>query len=187
MYYYQYLYHPDLAEFLVLFWTILVAVFAVAAIVFLVYYVLESIGLYHIARCRGIDNAFLAWIPVGRMYLLGRIADQIEMHEGKNTKYSLILLICGCVTFFSGVLTGLFDFPGILSWGFVIVSMVFTYISYYQIFRVHAPQRATLFLVLSIVLGLGPVFVFAVRNRVPTDMAPPPYPPYMGGAGGNIH
>ena len=178
MYYYR-----DLAEFLVLFWTVIVAVLAIVAIVLIVFYVLESIGLYHIAQCRGIDNAFLAWIPIGRMYLLGSIADQIEMHEGKNTRYSLILLIFGCVSFFMGVFTGLFDFPVILSWALMIVSAVFTYISYYQILKVHAPQRATLFLVLSIILGLGPVFVFAVRNRVPTDMAPPPqntYPPYMG-------
>ncbi len=183
-----YNYYSDLGEFLVMFWTVLVVILAIWLIVSLVFYVLESIGLYHIAQCRGIDNAFLAWIPIGRMYLLGNVADQIEMHEGKNTKYSLILLICGCVTFFSGVLTGLFELPWLLVWGLSIATTVFTYISYYQIFKVHAPQKATVFLVLSILLGLGPIFVFAVRNRVPVDMAPPPsapYQPYMG-QGGNF-
>ncbi len=183
-----YPYYGDLAELIVMFWVIFVAIFVVALAVILVYYILESIGLYHIAKCRGIENAFLAWIPIGRAYLLGSIADQIGMHEGKNTRYSLILLIFGCITFFSGMFTSLFDLPVAFSWILIIASTVFTYIAYYQIFRVHAPEKATLFLVLSIILGLGPIFVFAVRNRVPTDMAPPPQYPYSPypGQGGNV-
>lgn len=167
-------YYNGWTEFFIIFGTIILVALLVAAAVGLALYILESIGLYHIARCRGIENPFLAWIPIARMYLLGSVADQIERHEGRTSRYSLILLICGCVAFGLGVITGLTESVGIFSFGAIIVSSVFTYLSYYRIFKAHAPEKATLFLVLSILFGLGPVFLFAVKNRVPTDMAPPP-------------
>lgn len=174
-------YYNGWTELFLVFGTVIIVALLIAAAVGITFYILESIGLYHIAQCRGLSNPFLAWIPIARMYLLGSVADQIGAHEGRSSKYSLILLICGCVTLAMGVITGLSDSMGFLIWGAMIVSAVFTYLSYYQIFKVHAPEMATLFIVLSILFRLGPVFLFTVRNRVPTDMAPPPYynqPPY---------
>ena len=41
-------------------------------------YVLRSIGLYTIAKRRGIANPWLAWIPVAWVWVLGSISDQFR-------------------------------------------------------------------------------------------------------------
>lgn len=41
-------------------------------------YVLRSIGLYAIAKRRGIANPWLAWIPVAWVWVLGSISDQFR-------------------------------------------------------------------------------------------------------------
>lgn len=39
-------------------------------------YILQSLGLYTIARRRGIKHPWMAWLPVTNMWILGSIADQ---------------------------------------------------------------------------------------------------------------
>ena len=41
-------------------------------------YILRSIGLYSIAKRRGIANPWLAWIPVAWVWVLGSISDQFR-------------------------------------------------------------------------------------------------------------
>lgn len=41
-------------------------------------YVLRSVGLYSIAKRRGIANPWLAWIPVAWVWVLGSISDQFR-------------------------------------------------------------------------------------------------------------
>ena len=41
-------------------------------------YVLRSVGLYTIAKRRGISNPWLAWIPVAWVWVLGSISDQFR-------------------------------------------------------------------------------------------------------------
>ena len=56
-----------------------VSAFGIAA------YVLRSIGLYSIAKRRGINHPWMAWVPVVDMWLLGCISDQSQyVVKGKN-------------------------------------------------------------------------------------------------------
>ena len=63
-----------------------VAVFVIVYLVILlvalgfgmVWYVLQSLGLYTIAERRGIRNPWLAWVPVANMWVLGSISDQYQ-------------------------------------------------------------------------------------------------------------
>lgn len=41
-------------------------------------YVLQALSLYTIAKRRGIKNPWLAWIPVGEMWIRGCISDQYQ-------------------------------------------------------------------------------------------------------------
>ena len=58
-------------------------------------YFLRSIGLYSIAKRRGIANAWLAWIPVAWVWVLGSISDQfryITKAQVKNKRTTLLVL-----------------------------------------------------------------------------------------------
>ena len=49
-----------------------------ANLVSLAAYVLQAIGLYTIAKRRGIPHAWLAWVPVGCVWILGSISDDFK-------------------------------------------------------------------------------------------------------------
>lgn len=58
-------------------------------------YVLQSLGLYKTAVRRGLKKPWLAWIPVGDMWILGSISDQyqyIVQRKNKNKRKALMIL-----------------------------------------------------------------------------------------------
>ena len=74
-----------------------ILVFAGLAILLLavVVYVFQSIGLYTIAKRRGIQNPWLAWLPIGSEWIAGSIADQyryVVKGEVKNKRKTLLIL-----------------------------------------------------------------------------------------------
>ena len=57
-------------------------------------YILLSLGLYTIAKRRGLNNPWLAWIPFGNVWILGSIADQYQ-YSVKNKKTSRRKVLLG--------------------------------------------------------------------------------------------
>ncbi len=58
-------------------------------------YVLYSMGVYSIAKRRGIHKPWLAWIPVGNLWILGSISDQYQYvvkGKVKNKRKTLLIL-----------------------------------------------------------------------------------------------
>lgn len=57
-------------------------------------YVLQALGLYTIAQRRGIKHAWLAWVPVGSVWILGSIADDFQAKtQGGAPKKRVTLLV----------------------------------------------------------------------------------------------
>lgn len=57
-------------------------------------YVLYALGLYTIASRRGIPNAWLAWLPVGNVWILGAIADDYRSRQtGKKHKLRIVMMV----------------------------------------------------------------------------------------------
>lgn len=70
------------------------AIFAVIAMILaLVFYVLKSLGMYTIAKRRGIDNPWLAWLPIGNEWIAGAISDNYNLAaKGQNGVRRFIML-----------------------------------------------------------------------------------------------
>ena len=153
----------------------------------LVMYVLNAVGLYRIAKRRGIHHAWLAWVPIGCNWLLGSISDHYQyVAKQKVTSkrkvlliLSLILVAClfvlaggvvalvlategmaGDAAMVLAVALMLIAYLGML--GLAIAITVFCYIAYYDLFRSCKPNNAVLFLVLSVIFNVTlAFFVFA--------------------------
>lgn len=62
-------------------------------------YVLLALGLYTMAKRRGIRNPWLAWIPVANLWLLGCISDQyLYLTQGQNKAKRKLMLILAIVS-----------------------------------------------------------------------------------------
>lgn len=61
-------------------------------------YVMESVGIYSIAKRRQIKRPWLAWFPVANLWLLGSISDQYKyVVQGKIRNKRKVMVILGAV------------------------------------------------------------------------------------------
>ena len=153
-------------------------------------YVLHSLGLYTIADRRGIRHSWLAWIPIGNLWLAGSISDQYQyVAKGKIKSRRKAMLGMGIamvgvylvwlVLMIFSAISAAGDPTGMSAAGIIpvilgvvalfavaIVLTVFQYLSYYDLFCSCSKDNAVLFLVLSIVFPITlPVFVFINRKK----------------------
>lgn len=165
-------------------------------------YVLNSLGMYTIAKRRGIHHAWLSWLPIGNMWVLGSISDQyqyIAKGRVRNRRKVLLGLTIGMYATLIPIFASLFAaiFSEVAGYGsgdtlfgatlaialltyfvmivLAIVLLVFEYIALYDLFTSCDPGNAVMYLVLTIFLGVVlPFFMFACRKK---DLGMPPRKP----------
>lgn len=196
---------------------VLIGAVVFGLIIGLVFYLFQALGLYTISKRRGYKNAWLSFIPVVNAYVLGGIADNINFCTGKRTRYRVFLLIASIAyalvqsimlivliqklpEYIFMIETGsdrmvlhymmqmmVFSMAGSL---FSLIFVVLQAICLYKVYQDYAGNSAVIFLVLSILFGISPFFLFGLRNRpsaslyyrqqppvAPVPPAPPAYPP----------
>ena len=164
-------------------------------------YILTSLGLYTIARRRGLQKAWLAWIPVINCWLLGSISDQYQyVVKGENKskrKWLLALSLLKAVLTLTVVILvavvaagAIFRGPGfgmrqsitgpIMGILGVVMPLAAAHIAYlvirfmalYDVYRSLDPSNSVLYLVLSILFSVTePFFLFFNREK---DLGMPP-------------
>lgn len=153
----------------------------IALLLALVFYVLESLALYSIAKRRGIRNPGLAWVPVGSSWIKGCVSDQfVYVTKGKlqNRRKLLLGLEIGAIalSLAASILELLLPAAGILFrlvvFGVRIGAGVIGSLALYDLYASCEPGRGVLYLVLSLTLGVTkPFLMFACRNQ---DKGMPP-------------
>jgi hypothetical protein len=149
-----------------------------------VFYILQSVGYYQTAKRRGINHAWLAWMPVGAAWIAGCVSDQYQyVVKGRvcNKRkgmlaLSIIALVC-CAACYASFISFLWYSMGpespefvnlefimgtgvtmvICGWVTVGVSLALTimnYIALYDFFVSCEPKNAALFLILSIIFNI---------------------------------
>lgn len=79
-------------------------------------YVLMAIGLYTIAKRRGIRNPWLAWIPFGSTWLLGCVSDQYRyVTRGQEKSKRKVMLGLEIATMAVGVVSIVLMFVALIS------------------------------------------------------------------------
>lgn len=67
-------------------------------------YIFYALSLYTIAQRRGINNPWLAWIPMANIWILGSISDQYRyVVKGQTTNRRFVLVIAEIVVFLLGI------------------------------------------------------------------------------------
>ena len=156
-------------------------------------YILQSVGFYKIAKRRGIHNPWLAWLPIGNMWILGSLSDQYQyVAKGKlrNRRKMLlglniamialaipvvigyVAMIAGIVTGFaaSGVAAGAGAMIAVLGYLVILVlaviDTVFVYIALYDLYASCEPGSSVLYIIFSILIQVTmPFFIFSCREK----------------------
>ena len=153
-------------------------------------YVLTGLALYTIAKNRGLHKAWVAWVPVANVWLLGSISDQYRyvvrgqrrarrnwllvrniLKSGLNTALTAISLVLAIRGMF-GSLFGMTQLLGVMvlllsvCGGISIAYSVLYFIALFDVYTSMDPDLNTLFLILSIFVPLAkPFFLFFCRNK----------------------
>lgn len=197
---FEYLFEGIDEEILLMVFGIIGVIGIVIALVAVVGYIFQSIGLYTIAKNRGIKNPWLAWLPIGNYWIAGSIADQYQYvvnGQVKNRRKILLVLSIASMVISSLVssmatgslmlTTGDVDaemFVGLGALGSVLelatsalelATFVFWQIALYDLYTSCNPKNNVLFLVLGIIFGVTiPYFIFFSRNK---ELGMPPRKP----------
>jgi hypothetical protein len=155
----------------------------------LVQYIFQSLGLYTIAKRRGISKPWLAWVPVGNVWIMGCISDQYQyvargLNKNKRTLLMwlnvIMVVLLGLYTAFMVTMiiaqeNGDYMMTGAL--GIMLLALVMfavsvwysilVYMAQFDLFRSAEPDNAVLYLVLSILIGgiVNAILVFICRNK----------------------
>lgn len=167
----------------------ILAIFLIFYVAYLAFaiacYIFRSLGLYAIAKRRGMYSPWLAWIPVGNLWILGSISDQYQyLAKGKVKKRRKVMLGLSVATLLLslpvGIISGVMTAMGesALLGGMLLVlsiiamaalgitNVVFYYIALYDLYCSCAKSDGTLYLILSILFPVAePFMVFACRNK----------------------
>lgn len=176
---------------------IVMVVLGVILFVCLVFALLRSLALYSIAKRRGIRHAWLAWLPVGKDWILGSLSDQYQhlaLGQIKSRRKVLLVLnlaffVVGAVGFAlavaqwmailteepSNVLVLAELIPDLLTAAISVTALVFYHICNYDLYRSCDPKNAVVYLVVGIVLPITEPF-FYLANRRKDDGMPQPQP-----------
>ena len=154
-------------------------------------YVLESFGLFSIARRRKLRLYGLAWVPVANYWLLGQIGDHYRQTvKGKKSNLRVWLLVLCAVTCVMAIVTSIaapiaaivianaesgdpriWTTLGIsailvgITAVFTITLAVLEFIAYHRLYVSCRPDASTTYTVLSILFPVViPFFVFACRK-----------------------
>ena len=167
--------------FAILFFAIFYIILLGAAILM---YVFQSLALFKLAKNRGIANYGLAWVPIGSSWLLGKLADDVNIcRRNKKTNFARNLLTLNLVYVGSfiaiyiaaiaiGVSIGMQSSYGgysasmapgavivllllyLVLVGVMIAMIVLNYMALYRVFYGYAEENAVLYLVLSIFVSI---------------------------------
>lgn len=184
-----------------------------AGIIALVFYIFQAIGLYNMSKRRGYKNAWLAFVPFVNAYVLGGIADNVNYCCGKRSNFRVILLIVQIVYGIAATIAVIMMMDKFAQFLFLaqigddseimhyvmqmmasslllslfsIVLIVVQSIVLYKIYQDYAGRNAVIFLVLSILFGIAPFFLFGLRNQPAVSLyrgQPPVQPVYPNPSG----
>lgn len=162
-------------------------------------YILQGKAFSAIARRRGIEKPWLAWVPIGNMWLLGCISDQyryLTYNQQCNKRGKLLWTEIGVLA--AGVLVCVFAVIALvadqrssngIAWdvsvltllvslAMLAVAIVYCVVYYkacYDLFRSCDPDKSLLFLLVSIFASYPlPFFIYSCRNK---DLGMPPRQP----------
>lgn len=164
-------------------------------------YVTLGLGLMKMAQKLGLPYPWLSWIPAANMFLLVKVAGEKKKKLGlaflilmfiaiglyiMNLFTSIFVLdtglssglraLAGHSVDYNWGLIALSGASGLFEGGAAIAAYVLWCILLYHIFRRFKPQYSTVFTVLSVIFGLGPIFILVASFGTPDEQPAPQEP-----------
>lgn len=162
------------------------AIFAIVAAI--VSYVINSLGIYRLAKKLGVEYAWLAWIPYAQYYTLGKVVEKCDERRGsKQYPWGKIVLfsfagaavlggILGGVSSLGSMIPLIGSIIGMLCYALIMLVstaiMVLDCICRWKIYREYFPEPANIILlVVGAVCNAQTIITLVASFRKPVPAA----------------
>jgi hypothetical protein len=125
-------------------------------------YILTSLGLMKLAERRGIENAWLAWIPIANIYILGKIVKDVDIGKMNINKLEMVLPIALVACWLLGYIP-------VLGWLIQLAVWVFMIFVFIKLYKMYTPANYVMYTVLSAIMLFG-IMIFLIRNNEPVEV-----------------
>ena len=115
----------------------LILIFIIAVVIL---YIFSSLGLMELAKKNNISNPWLAFIPIGYHYLLGKLGFEVYEKNGLENKQIPYIMLALSTVYLVGILDGPVS----------IALLVLSVLSYNKIYKYLVPEKSTCYTVLSL-------------------------------------
>lgn len=133
---------------------VLIFIFAIVGIVL---YLIYSYSLYKMAVKQGLENPWIAFIPIAQSYILGKLIKDLKVFNFEIPRIEIVLPVASIVV----LLLNNVDILGTLLSLANFILMLFVLNKLYNMYK---PVNATLYTILSI-LGFPVPFIFlSIKN-----------------------
>lgn len=128
---------------------ILIFIFAIVGIVL---YVIYSYSLYKMAVKQGLENPWIAFIPIAQSYILGKLIKDLKVFNFEIPQIEIVLPVASLIVL---VLSQIDILGSVLS----LANFILTLFVLNKLYSIYKPENATLYTILSI-FGLPVPFIF---------------------------
>lgn len=120
-------------------------------------YVLYSYSLYKMAVKQGIENPWIAFIPIAQTYTLGRLIKNLKVFDFEIPRIEVVLPVAALISLvFNNV-----DFiGGLLS----LANFILMLFALNKLYKMYKPESATLYTILSILAIPVPFILFSLKD-----------------------
>jgi hypothetical protein len=122
------------------------------AIIVLVFYIIYSYALYKMAVKQGLENSWLAFIPIAQSYVIGRLIKTLKVFDFEIPRIEIVLPVAALVVL---VFSQVEFLGGLMS----LANFILMLFALNKLYKLYKPENATLYTVLSI-LGFTVPFIF---------------------------
>ena len=173
------------------FLAIFLIIYLIILIIALANYIVMSLSLYTIAKRRAVQNPWLAWLPYGNYWVMGKLAEDFDEKNGMQRKWSTVLLVLsismmiGFVFVYVGMMVSMFFMTAIdesvsLGVAFIVAlyaimfllsalgvaAQICAMICTYKIYESTVPTKALKYLLITLLVPLGnAICLFKCRNE----------------------
>ncbi|MHC1685046.1 MAG: hypothetical protein AB6733_19275 [Clostridiaceae bacterium] len=132
------------------------------AIIGIVLYVIFAYSLYKMAVKQGLENPWIAFIPIAQNYTLGKLIKTLKVFDYEIPRIEIVLSVAALVVF---ALNRVEVLGSILS----LANFILILFALNKLYKIYRPESATLYTVLSI-FGVTVPFIFlSIKDLEPVD------------------
>ncbi|MBK1812327.1 hypothetical protein JHL18_17015 [Clostridium sp. YIM B02505] len=129
-------------------------------IISIILYVFMAYALYTMAVRQGLENPWVAWIPIAQLYTLGKLIKGLEIFNYEVPNIEIVLPV-------ASIIFVVFRHVHLLGPIVSLLNFILVLFALNKLYKLYKPESATLYTVLSILGFTVPFIVFSLKDKDP--------------------